>query len=130
MLKKIMLSALCIFAAASVIAAPRIRVDQSSKEAVVETFIRAIGYDDVDGFWAILDPEFRSAAAAEVGGEAQAKKVFWTEFRKSCPSSQNATFRQILNNAEQKREAVNTMISQNPNWFVRKNGKWYINPLK
>ena len=129
MFKKIMLSALCIFAAASVVAAPRVRIDQSSKEAVVETFIRATAYDDPEAMWAVLDPSLRQLAINEAGSEAQAIKDFWAGFRQSCPASQNETFKQILRDPAQKKEVINMMLQQNGKWFIRKNGKWYINPL-
>ena len=129
MFKKVMLSVLCIFAAVSVIAAPRIRIDQSSKEAVTETFFIAAAYDDAEGMWVILDPDLRQQVIRDSGSERQGITDFWQGFRKGFPSSQNSTLKQMLRDPSQKKELINAMLQQNGKWFVKKNGKWYINPL-
>ncbi len=130
MLKKILLSALCIFAAVSVFAAPKIKIDQRSKEKVVETFLRAIASDDADAMWLIVDPELREMAIKNDGGEKIAKKNFWIGFRQTVPHSENEKFRQLLNDPEAKAETIRQIIQYNSRWFVYRSGKWYLNPMK
>ena len=130
MLKKILLSALCIFAAVSVFAAPKIKIDQRSKEKVAETFLRAIASDDTDAMWLIIDPELREMAIKNDGGEKIAKKNFWIGFRQTVPHSENEKFRQLLNDPATKAETIRQIIQYNSRWFVYKSGKWYLNPMK
>ena len=65
MLKKITLAAAIIFSAVALVAAPKVRVDQSSQRAVCETLLRSLAYQDVDAFWMLIPAETRTALNAE-----------------------------------------------------------------
>lgn len=58
MLKKITLAAVIIFSAVSLVAAPKVKIDQSSKKALAESFIRVICAKDIDGLEKLFAPGF------------------------------------------------------------------------
>ncbi len=58
MLKKITLAAVIIFSAVSLVAAPKVKLDQSSKKALAESFIRVICAKDIDGLEKLFAPGF------------------------------------------------------------------------
>ena len=130
MFKKSMIVALCLFAAVSVFAAPKIRIYQTTKNQTVESYIRALAYDDADAMWQLIDPELRTQMIKEASSEPEARKQFWEAIRQACPRSMNAQLKEILADPEQKQAAIAEMMKMVNGWMVKKNGKWYLNPMQ
>lgn len=107
----------------------KVTVRQSTREEMAETYFASIAYDDPQAMWQILDPELRKMVIAECkGDEAAAVKMFWAGLRSTCPNELNKSFELMLKDPGMKKSGIQHLLTQNPKWFFRKNGKWYINP--
>ena len=94
MLKRIVLAMALILCAASftVEAAPwgskrttatKTKIDQSSKRALMKTFIQALFINqDYDAIWQLFSPEIKKQTIKEAGSEKAAKETFKKEIKK------------------------------------------------
>ena len=123
MLKKITLAAAIIFSAVALVAAPKVRVDQSSQRAVCETLLRSLAYQDVDAFWVLIPAETRTALNAEGVSKNDIFQLL-LKTSKFTPEIQKQ-MQAILNNPEQKNAVVDHLM-QNGFKFKRIRGKYYL----
>lgn len=106
-------------------AAPAVKVDQSSKRAVVETYLRAIAYEDFDAVWSLIPPI--------KGVNKVQMDIMKREYRKTFFSDFDASFVREI------KKSINTpdwnkTVSENYQDFapyiVKHNGKWYLDIWK
>ena len=144
MLKRIVLALALMLCAASftVEAAPwgsksttatKTKIDQSSKQALMKTFIQAMFINqDYDAMWQLFSPELKKEMIKEVGSEKAAKEAFTKEIKKGMAEMDKDELA-IVKGAVSTPEGMNAMIKEllkDGEKDLKKIGnKWYINKL-
>ena len=144
MLKRIVLAMALMLCAASftVEAAPwgskrttatKTKIDQSSKQALMKTFIQAMFINqDYDAMWQLFSPELKKEMIKEVGSEKAAKEAFTKEIKKGMAEMDKDELA-IVKGAVSTPEGMNAMIKEllkDGEKDLKKIGnKWYINKL-
>ena len=103
------------------------KVDQSSKKALVTTFLKAFFVDqDFEIVWKVLSPKVKDEAIKEEGSKAKAIE----SLKEAVKGEEIAELRKKLQDKEVFEEFVNNMLSEaGDDAFVQIDGKWYINNL-
>ena len=106
----------------SLMAAPaaRVTVDHSSKEAIVDSWLKAIAYGDGEALLQVLLPE---------KGQPQDQMSDVENFFKGFPAAQSAEFRKMINAPQWKNIVAEILKEMNP-YLVKVNGKWYVDGKK
>ena len=103
------------------------KVDQSSKKALMTTFLKAYFVDqDFEIVWKVLAPKVKDEAIKEEGSKAKAIE----SLKEAVKGEEMAELRKKLQDKEVFEEFVNNMLSEaGDDAFVKIDGKWYINNL-
>ena len=127
MLKKIMLSAVVLCSALSLAAAPKVKIDQSSKIRLIESIVRVVCTNDVEGFKALCVPGFADTMSEVmviyIDRNMNISKfldIIGEEIKKDCGVT---SYEQILNDQATFRKAVTKCEDDS---FIKLNGKWYF----
>ena len=127
MIKKMLLSIL--LAGSMIVSAAPVKVDNSSREAVMTTFLNAIAAGDRDAMWLVIPPELRRMSTGS-GGEEKAKKTVWESLNNSISKDDADAIKQAMQNPATAKEIVKIMVQQYSAFIVQKDGKWYIDFAK
>ena len=132
MLKKVILAlALTVFTVnLTATAAPAARVNQSSKEAVVGAFLKAVFVDyDMNTVWNLLSPELQQKMLkANKNNKAATLKAMRTAIYSKLPKEQLPAVKKQMENKEFFDFVVKDAISKmGKDDMIQLKGKWYIN---
>ena len=116
-----------IGALTSLMAAPaaRVTVDHSSKEAIVDSFLKATAYEDGEALWqTILPVKVQTQSQLQIMKQSAVENYF-----KGFPAAQRAELRKIINTPLWKNVVAEVLKEMNP-YIVKVNGKWYVDLWK
>jgi len=103
------------------------KIDQSSKKAVVRTFMQAILNQDFDTVWALCSPDFQKEMIKEADGDkTKAKKNLADEFTFSKEKLEKAK-KEMSDKDKFEAEVEKILKGSEEDDFVQIDGKWYIN---
>ena len=111
----------------SLTAAPEVKVtvDQTSKNAVLDTFWKATVYGDGEALWrVVLPPKAKDKKVSEV-----TKQSFVQNYFANFPLEIRRKLQQIVNTPDWKGFVVEASKEFEP-YVVQSNGKWYIDMWK
>ena len=104
------------------------KIDQSSKKAVVRTFMQAVLNQDFDTIWAICSPDLQKEMIEDADGDkTKAKQKLADELR--IPKEKLEEVKKELSDKEKFEAELEDLIEKNDSKdaFVQIDGKWYIN---
>jgi len=104
------------------------KIDQSSKKAVVRTFMKAVLNQDFDTIWAICSPDLQKEMIEDADGDkTKAKQKLADELR--IPKEKLEEVKKELSDKEKFEAELEDLIEKNDSKdaFVQIDGKWYIN---
>lgn len=144
MLKRIVLAMILMLCAASftVEAAPRgsnrtsatkTKIDQSSKQALMKTYIQAMFINqDYDVIWQLFSPEIKKTIVKKAGSEKTAKEAFIEGVKKGMAEMDKDELA-VVKGAVSTPEGMNAMIKEllkdGEKGLKKIGNKWYINNL-
>lgn len=102
------------------------KIDQSTKVAAMETFLRATADKDIETFWLLLPPAERLQISSIADNVAEAKKVIADTFTAGVDAEQALKIKSILD-SEFKTQFLDAAVIQMDDLFVQIDGKWYLN---
>lgn len=100
--------------------------DQSSKEAVVLTFSQAISTADVDLMWEILSPDLRKKILTVCPIEKIAKELLLRQITAKQSESRRKAITNALKTDDGRKMLVKSAISRDPEAYIEKDGKWFV----
>ncbi|MBE6406419.1 MAG: hypothetical protein E7040_10430 [Lentisphaerae bacterium] len=127
MFKKVILALACVLVAASVMAAPKVKLKQATKEQLAETYLLVIANSDKDGMWEILDPSLRAQLIVAIGNETKAKENLWNSIKQQIPKEISLVI-PLLNDPQMKAMIINQLVKPLSSQMSFKMKKWYLNP--
>lgn len=107
--------------------------DQSSKEAVCQTFAESIISNDMNKFFAIIPPELQKKILAESNNDmALVLKSLQTGFQSGMTEETRQTVKKIMADPELKKVYIDNLVklANERKAFVYTNGKWYLDTTK
>lgn len=104
----------------------QVRIDHTSKAAVVEAFVRAMAEKNADLLWELIPPKERNGVAAAANGEIEAKKIITQTLLEATNDAESAEVLKILN-SEEKATFIQYVIPQFEKVLMQIDGKWYLN---
>ena len=106
------------------------QVDQSSKEGVIATFLRASADRDINAIWQIMPPAVKASGIVECGSEAKAKEVIVRTIISSLSDEEANNIKNIFANPEIAQKMINSLLVPMEKGLLNIDGKWYIDPSK
>ncbi|MBE6406125.1 MAG: hypothetical protein E7040_08905 [Lentisphaerae bacterium] len=112
---------------ASLMAAPvkNVTVDHSSKEAIVDSFLKASAYEDGEALWQTFLP----LKLKKQRDLQSLKKSSIENYFRGCPASARAELRKIVNTPEWKK-LIDEYLKDWDKYIIKVDGKWYIDMWK
>lgn len=111
----------------SLMAAPvkNVTVDHSSKEAIVDSFLKASAYEDGEALWQTFLP----VKLKKQRDLQTLKKSSIENYFRGCPASARAELRKIVNTPEWKK-LIDEYLKDWDKYIIKVDGKWYIDMWK
>lgn len=106
-----------------------VKVDHSSEEAVISSFIRAYGEMDVEAIWEILPPALRKSIMEE-SANGKGKESFIAAFKESVTIANIEQMKKIAANKDILAQVAKVLVQQYKDCLVNDRNKWYLDTAK
>ena len=110
--------------------ATKTKIDQSSKRALMKTFIQALFINqDYDAIWQLFSPEIKKQMIKEAGSEKAAKETFKKEIKKGMAEMDKdelAMVKGAVSTPEGMNAMINELLKDGEEDLKKIGNKWYI----
>ena len=128
-----LLAALFVFGAAgyNLQAAPQgknVKIQQHTKEALMESFILAFAHEDKDAMWQLMPPQLR-ATVTQTQQVEKAKQILWDSAMQNTDEQTMMIMKMMINDDAKRKFAAATLVNQLGSSIVKVGDKYYFDPL-
>ena len=127
------LAALFVFGAAgyTLQAAPQgknVKIQQHTKEALMESFILAFAHEDKDAMWQLMPPQLR-ATVTKTQQVEKAKQILWDSAMQNTDEQTMMIMKMMINDDAKRKFAAATLVNQLGSSIVKVGDKYYFDPI-